>query len=222
MSRLVVFWKGGWRPLLRNYLPDLIQSDKRLPETDSENALLSEIKLANGKEEEGIKNYLRKHRLDSYILVPELSMRPLTLPLAKLRELSHILRPLVYASLVAGIYFKGRKSPKWTWAVWSATLVMDVFAEWPQIVNVLGIKNPDDGATTASPMEKEERQIRLVKMLLYLLREPVYSLGSKPYMESVFGALAEWRLLRPVIGIKGTLIRSNFYSRNGPILSKAV
>lgn len=198
-----MFWRGGWRPLLRNYLPDLIQAEGKLPLSDSSEALLAEIRLAGGKEEEGIKNYLRKHRVDAFSLVPELTIRPLTSIRERLQETSHILRPLLYSSLVATSFFRGERSVKWRWTAWSVTLAMDVFAEWPQIMALFGIQDATKDTSKPSPMEKEERHIRLVKLLLYLLREPVYSLGSKPYLESLVAVLGQWRLLRPVVGNDG-------------------
>lgn len=60
------------------------------------------------------------------------------------------------------------------------------------------------------PIEREERQMRLIRLLLYLLREPLYSSLSKPYLDSVYEALAKWRILRPLVGKSPTIIEQGW------------
>lgn len=210
-----MFWKGHWRPVLRNYVPDILRlplgsnksakansaraSEGDYDEDDEQtNSLLTEIKLADNKEEEGIHNFLRKHRLDQYVLVPELCLFPARGLLEKWRETSHIIRPLIYS---ASLVLTSRKNTleKVKWASWIITMAMDLFAEWPQLMILLNV-NDKKKEIKLSPIESDERQVRLIRLLLYLLRNPFYHIVSKPYLDSVIETLSKWKLLKPFIG----------------------
>lgn len=208
--RLFVFWLSGWRPVLRHYLPAL-----SLPEGGQHeylnklhgDELLTEIKMAGkGKEQDGIRNYLRRNRTDAYILVPELAVTPTPTLLAKVREAAHIIRPVLYAIVMGATLVRPSSGGhRWRWAAWGATLSLDLFANWPQIHALLDKSVATKTTHNISAIEKDEQQIRLLKMLLYLLREPFYSGASKKYLDSVSAALFSWRLLRPFVGINHIL-----------------
>ncbi|PJF19380.1 hypothetical protein PSACC_00789 [Paramicrosporidium saccamoebae] len=189
-SRLYLFVKSGWRPVLRNHLPDVMAGEYR-GKQDSYDELVSDIKCSGeGKENEGVWTFLRKHRMDAYTLVPELSVSPVGDWLGRAREMTHILRPLIYTILLTA----GREKTRWS--AWSISLAMDLFSEWPQLKTLVMGKQVE---TKDSPIEKNEKQIRMIKLLLYLLREPLYSTASKKYIDSVAGTLSHWRLLRPFV-----------------------
>jgi hypothetical protein len=213
-------WTSNWRSTLRNYLPDVDLTAPISNGQDQFDDLLGEIKLNEGKEDEGIRSYLRRNRTDAYVLVPELSVMPASSLLERVREVAHILRPVMYTTLVAVSISRGDKAKKLRWAAWALSLAMDTFAEWPQITSVITGKELVD---RASPIEKDERQIRLIKFLLYLLRDPLYTMASKKYIDSVSETLSGWRLLRPFIG--NTMISpslSYLFIRNGKIISKTM
>lgn len=205
-ARLLIFVSGGLRPILRNYLPDLGVEASR-PRTDPTEELLSEIKLAGGKETEGVQRFLRKHRTDSQILVPELSMTPRRGRREILREISHIIRPALYATAMALSLTRAgsRHAGRLRWVAWSLSLGLDLFCEWPQLHVLLATgegkqSHPATSEAAVPLIEREERQMRLIRLLLYLLREPLYSSLSKPYLDSVYETLSKWRILRPLVG----------------------
>lgn len=171
-------------------------------ERDSFEDLLNEIKCTEGKEDEAIKSYLCKHRTDAFILVPELSVTPVKTRVEKIREMAHILRPVLYTLLVAISLKNGKRSVKLQWIAWSLSLLMNTFSEWPQIKSMIMEDGGDKPVSKVkvSPIERNERQIRMIKLLLYLLRDPFYHNVSKRYLDSVFESLAKWRLLHPLIG----------------------
>lgn len=215
MAKLVVFWKSNCRPLLRQYLPDVSLEGRRsgaaVRSAEDQESLLGELKTAtatSGSKQAAanhLQTFLRQHRIDQYVLVPELSLTP-TRGIDRCREVCHVLRPLVYVILLYWGSSSGRDgddSPI-RWGAWGLTFLMDVFSEWPQIVALLPGVAPrgamDAARPSLSPMQREERQTRLLKMLLYLLREPLYSTVSKGYLDSVIESLSKWRLLRPAMG----------------------
>lgn len=171
--------------------------------------LLSEIRMAEGKGEGAIRNYLRKHRTDAYTLVPELSMTPARTAFERARELAHILRPAVYAVLVATTLNRGAAgaASRVRWAAWTLSLSMDVFSEWPSLVALFVKPAEQSDAAKTPPIERNERQVRLIKLLLYLVRDPLYASGSRDYLESLCQSGEKWRLLRPLVGTARTLAR---------------
>lgn len=213
MAKFIIFLRGNWRPLLRQYLPDVSMEGRRsgmaVSSVEEQEPLLNEIKVATAANQSkqaadgALRAFLRQNRIDQYVLVPELVLVPVR-GIDRLREVCHILRPLVYVTLLYWGGFQaleGKSGPRLRWAAWSLTLLMDVFSEWPQIATLFpGIVTPKTDQLPVSPIQKEEHQARLLKMLLYLLREPLYSTVSKGYLDSVIETLSKWRLLRPAMG----------------------
>lgn len=243
MAKFSIFLRGNWRPLLRQYLPDVSMEGRRsgmaVNSTGEQEPLLSEIKVATAATQQSkqaadgaLRAFLRQHRIDQYVLVPELALVPVR-GIDRLREVSHILRPLVYVLL---LYWSGshalesKGGPRLRWIAWGLTLLMDVFSEWPQLAALLPVIpkpktfSSEAGQSPASPMQKEEHQVRLLKLLLYLLREPLYSTISKGYLDSVIETLSKWRLLRPAMGRDGFMndgfmLAHQYYCRYGQKLS---
>lgn len=212
----MVFSLSNWRPTLRNYIPSFTTTSRNLTGTDGKeerkdlDGILSEIKACDGKETEGLRNFLKKHRLDAYVLVPELSVTPCKGTLDRLREVSHIMRPLVYASLIAISVVQDKRAKNIRWAAWILSLSMDVFAEWPRLKTL--VAGSSDSKEKPSHIEEEEHHVRLLKFFLYLLREPVMSLASHDYIESVLDTLSTWRLLKPFVSKSYFLFSYSYYN----------
>jgi hypothetical protein len=198
-SRLYVFVMGGWRPVLRHFLPDVVLEQIYPSGEDAHGELIQEIKMSGeGKEEEGVRNFLRKHRVDAYVLVPELSVIPAKSFVERAREIAHILRPLVYTTLLAASITRKEKGGKLQWSAWTISLAMDLFSEWPQVKDL--VLGKSSKAMKESMIEKNEKQVRMIKLLFYLLRNPFYSAASQKYLDSVSETLGQWRILRPLVG----------------------
>jgi hypothetical protein len=135
-------------------------------------------------------------------LVPELVVLPQPQLLDKLREVAHILRPLAYTILLCCSLKpadpKKRQSLKWL--AWILSASIDAFAEWPQLEKLLFKEPAKEKTADESTIARDEKYTRVLKLLLYILREPFYSSLSKDYLNSVIETLEGWKLLRPFMG----------------------
>jgi hypothetical protein len=182
-------------------------------EIDEESHLLQSIKVSHDEKRsqvDEIRDFLRQHRIDQYVLVPELSILPAMRGMDRLGEVLRILRPLVYVSGLLITHRRTHSRMPTMWIFWGLTLGMDLFAEWPQLKRLVWeafsgkrFEPAAPAKASKSPIEREERQVRLLKLFLYLLREPLYSNVSRPYLNSVIETLSEWRVLRLLTGKLG-------------------
>lgn len=173
-------------------------------------AILTEIETSGGSQESAIKSILRDHRLDAYMLVPEQSVKPCRDRYQVSRELIRIIRPAVYSTALAISASKGGKS-KWT--PWVLSAMMDIYAEWPTIFDWLNdtikfskskdirleslVKTDEPGRK--SPIEQDEERKRCNRLLLYLLRDPIYSYVTEGYIDSICESLSTWTIMRPTV-----------------------
>ena len=145
-------------------------------------------------------------------------------PMALVRELLYILRPVATSSALLLANSKNRR-----WALWTLALGLEVFALYPELKQLFFNRQPlgmdtrfpaeDALAWQMSVPETEERYVRLASLLYNLLREPFYSLGMQQSIDWLIDGVSAWRLLKPLAG-KHYIIFNE--CRDGKILSKAV
>lgn len=126
-------------------------------------------------------------------------------PLAVLRELLYILRPVATASALLLANNKNRR-----WTLWSLALGLELFALYPEIKQLVYERKPlgmdtrfppeDSLAWEMSVPETEERYLRLVSLFYNFLREPFYSLGMQQSIDWLLDGVSAWRLLKPLAG----------------------
>jgi hypothetical protein len=150
-----------------------------------------------------IGSFIKSRRADAYILMPELAMAPAKDLVGRLRELAHIIRPLVYVYGVSMANCRhGGSGGKAKWAVWGLALGLELFSLYPDLVSLASsgkhalLPETERGA---SPIEKGEGQHRLAQLFMFLLREPFYDAQAKGHLDKLKGILGEWRVLRPLV-----------------------
>lgn len=146
--------------------------------------------------QDSVHGYLRARRSDAYLLMPERAMAPANTRVEVLRELAHIIRPVVYS---AGYVMAKDRSMRW--GAFGASLVLEMFASWPELVSLVasGKKRVAGQAASCSPLEEGESHRRLWHLVLFALREPFYGSFTRDRLNSLKETLGEWRLLRPFI-----------------------
>ncbi len=145
---------------------------------------------------EYLQEYIKGSRTDPLLLMPEHIMPKCRTKTEKLRELSTIVRPLLYATI-----YLNAGSIKTKWLAWSSALGLDIFSNWPEIQEFIFKKV---SIRHSSSIEKDESQARVFRLLLYLLREPFYSDYTKSRISALLDSLSEWRILKPVVATAST------------------
>ncbi|KAJ3413688.1 Peroxisomal membrane protein pex16 [Chytridiales sp. JEL 0842] len=98
-------------------------------------------------------------------------------------EVIHLVRPLVYVMM---LHKYGKKS----WTPWAASLSLDI----------VGILASMKAASTQ--LEKEESERRLSDMSYYLLREPFYSMFTKPRLDKFIESASK----KPILSLASGLL----------------
>lgn len=140
---------------------------------------------------ESLNRYLKTSRSDAYLLMPEKSITSATTTLEKLREFAHIIRPLVY---IGGYLIA--KDRRLRWSAWGLSLALEIFANWPQIIETILKKT---GHAKKSAIEHGEEHNRMLQLVLFLLREPFYSSYTRSYLNGLKASLGDWKLLKPFV-----------------------
>lgn len=109
----------------------------------------------------------------------------------KLREIAHIVRPLVY---ICG--YLVTKDKRLRWSAWGLSLALEIFANWPYIIESVCKKNE---FTKKFSVENGEDHNRLLQLALFLLREPFYSSYTRTYLNDLKESLGQWKLLKPFV-----------------------
>lgn len=194
VMKMALWVLSGFRKTTGTLMPSSIRAIKSKA-THQDGLSLSQADLMakslDSEHPDNLHAFIKAGRIDPLIMMPELVMSECYGNLEKLRELAHIARPAVYASM----YIFGR-SPSAKWAAWSAALGLELFASWPEIQQLLS-KVPS--IKSHSQIEKDEDRSRAVRLLLFLLREPFYSDFTKSRIDSLKESLGEWKILKPLI-----------------------
>lgn len=195
MVMKVALWTlSGFRKTTGTLMPSSIRAIKA-KESMQEGLSLSQADLMSksldSEHPDHLYAFIKAGRIDPLIMMPELVMSQCLTRTEQLRELAHIARPVVYASM----YIFGR-NPSVKWAAWSAALGLELFASWPEIQQHLS-KVPS--IDSHSQIEKDEDRSRTVRLLLFLLREPFYSDFTKSRIDSFKESLGEWKILKPLV-----------------------
>jgi len=201
-AKYTLYWISEYRMILRHYIPSMITIEETISELDNSetplDSILNEIREC-GDSPNAVRKFVQSHKTDLYQLCPELAIKGDKKQLERFRELAHIGRPLVYTIIWALSNRGGSRNLKLLTAGWTISLAMDIFANWPELQeHALGLTN--FSKEKESKLEREEQSARLMKLLLYMLREPAMSLGVNMYLESVLQSLEGWRLLKPAVG----------------------
>lgn len=193
LSKTALWMLSGFRKTTGSLMPSMIRAVDRQKIRDLD--LMSDPEVLSKSIEkdhpEYLEQFIKSSRSDALLLFPELTMSTAMTLAARMRELAHILRPLVYA----GAYLYGKRDSRTKWAAWSISLALELFACWPQVFEALH-KRPD---SSLSPIEQDENSSRLIRLLLFLLREPLYSSATKERLNGLKAALGEWRILKPLV-----------------------
>jgi hypothetical protein len=176
-------------------MPSSIRTSFNILETKDKKAKEREldhlIKDFEENNHESLNRYLKASRSDAYLLIPEKSVSSATTAIEKLREIAHIIRPLVY---ICGYLMT--KDRRLRWSAWALSLALEIFANWPQIIETIFKKT---GHAKKSAIEHGEEHSRLLQLALFLLREPCYSSYTRSYLNGLKASLGEWRLLKPIV-----------------------
>jgi len=166
---------SGFRKTSGTLMPASIRSVD--PAKNEEMNMLDNVNLLSktiaADRKEYLTEYLKTSRTDSLILMPQSAFSKCRTSVEKLRELAHILRPLVYASL----YIYGKGSRRTRWMAWGLSLSMELFSSYPSIIQTLRSKS--SGTEAISFLEEDENKSRILRLALFLLREPFYSSFTK-------------------------------------------
>lgn len=194
LVKTVLWVLGGFRKIPSTLMPSSLRSVQTAGRSGhlSPSQAESMAKFVESERLEALHEYVKGGRIDPLLVMPELAMSQCHSKLDRMRELAHIARPLVYAS----VYIYGR-SPRAKWAGWSAALALDLFASWPTISSHL---TGSSSTSTAGPLlAVQEEKTRLVNLLYYILREPFYTDMAKSRLDALKDSLREWRLLKPLV-----------------------
>lgn len=139
-------------------------------ENDSIAQAFSDIERLGGVEE-----YIGRHRMHPYVLCPELSVKPSQALIDDLREIAHIIRPVVFIGAYVAIEY-WRPNSKWKWLAWITAFGLDVFDYSMSIV-----LNSEQRVISGKPslIEREIEDYRLFNLMLHLFREPIYSTATR-------------------------------------------
>lgn len=173
------------RPTL---FPELKDADKL---NEIEIRMMALDQCCQGKTiEERTRNFIRENAPRP---PANLHFSPQKEPLQMARELAHICRPAVYSIFMLMSVYDDDKSMQL--AGWLLSLSMDYFSCWPELYTVLsGSKRPP----SESVEEVEEKEFRLLRMGMYLFRQPFFSDHTKPFLDGFVDKLDQWRILSPI------------------------
>lgn len=79
---------------------------------------------------------------------------------------------------------------KLNWVPLLVSLSLDLYSKWPELNN---------NTISTSPLESEERSRRLIDLLYYPLREPLYTAATSGLLDSVEERLSRVSILSPVV-----------------------
>lgn len=193
LAKTVLWVLSGFKKSTGTLMPSSTRMSKAaLSHSDSLTASQADL-LASSLEmdhPEALHEFIKSSRQTSLNLMPELIMSSTVTPMGKLRELAHIIRPFLYATL-----FVYGRSPRVKWSGWIAALCLELFSSWSTLLPSQAEK---------SFVEKDEDASRLTRLLFFLLREPFYSAASKDRLDALKQVLGEWKLLQPIINTADT------------------
>lgn len=163
----------------------------------------------------GLHRYLKGHKHNIYTANPQLVFHPAVGWAAWTRELAHLARPSIYGRirsdgaltslfLVLGLMVCSGGSLRndhpnetilRTWAPLLISLALDLYSKWPDLGDGLRLR------PNISVLEAEERARRLLDLLYYPLRSPVYGTITSSIIDALETKLAAWPALAPLVGI---------------------
>jgi peroxin-16 len=132
----------------------------------------------------------------------------LTSTMQQLREVVHIIQPVVYIALIRHYGLSGNGSR--SWKPWIAGLGMFCFAN---LAHILPNFQPEEPST----IDTKEANARVKELVLFLLKEPFYSTFVKDKIDAFTAKSESFFLLKPVISLVKeyqSLFEQNFYYCN--------
>jgi len=183
IAKLFIWKLSGKRKLPEAFMPAPIDDYKR-------NVNINNSSPNNGRDDEmenesiaqafsdierlgGVEEYIGRHRMHPYVLCPELSIKPSQTLIEDLREISHIIRPVLFIGMYMAIEH-WKPNSKWKWLAWITSLGLDAF-DYSSIF----IKNEKIISGKPSLIEREIEDYRLFNLVLHLFREPIYSTATR-------------------------------------------
>lgn len=200
-----IWWLSEGRLVSRNVLPRVCRPLRRCEVSLDDDPPLNVIEARmeameactkGSSSQEQARNFVRASITDEYYDHPELFFAGAQGFVEKSREVALITRPVVYAAIMLAAHRQGSARAKSV--AWLGALLMDYYASWPE-VNAALTKTAPAGHDDLSEYEVEERESRLLRLLLYLVREPFYTSTTKSILDGLLDKAGGWRLLAPLV-----------------------
>ena len=80
-----------------------------------------------------------------------------------------------------------------TWIPFTLSLLLDIYSSWPELTNT------NTNTNTSTNTESEERSRRLLDLLYYPLRSPLYESITSGVLDGLEGRMANLKVLAPLL-----------------------
>lgn len=206
LSKFIIkfgIWRGsGWRPVPKQFSISLERREDPSSSLESDRVKRMEDKmdqlnqqLKTNQTREPLKSYLKGHKSNALTLQPNLIFSPCTEWNSWSRELAHLIRPSVYALSLLIVAKHGGGGTRKKWIPLIVSLTLDLYSKWPELSSTT---NTNTSGST-STIESEERSRRLLDLLYYPLRSPLYNAVTSEFLDSIEEKIGAVPLLSPVV-----------------------
>lgn len=212
LSKFIVkfgIWQGsGWRPVPKQFSISLDRRDEfKESQRESKSDTLKEedlrvkemedkmdqlnYQLKTAQSREPLKSYLKGHKSNALTSQPNLIFKPCLDWMSWTRELAHLARPSIYALCLLLLMKDGKGQGRKQWIPLILSLSLDLYSKWPELNSQTN--------ESFSTIESEERSRRLLDLLYYPLRTPLYQSITSEFLDSIEAKIGSLPLLSPVV-----------------------